>query len=74
MEIVIYGKPACPKCDEAKNVLKSRKVVFTYVDVTEDQDSLVMLKSEGFRSVPQIFVDGVHAGDHNAAFTVGVTA
>lgn len=34
--IVIYSKPACPKCDEAKNLCKSKNAEFIEKKLGED--------------------------------------
>lgn len=66
-DVVIYSKPHCPNCEEAKKVLTSRNIIYKIVDVSLDLEALNILKLGGFRSVPQIYVGGVHLGDHTIA-------
>ncbi|MCD6034475.1 MAG: Glutaredoxin-related protein [Rickettsiales bacterium] len=63
-EIIIYSTQACPYCVRAKELLKSKGVTYTEIDVTND-DNLrldMMKKAGGRRTVPQIFINGEHIG------------
>lgn len=51
----VYSKPHCPFCVKAEQLLISRGILYKKIDVTQDQEALNMLKSQGFRSVPQIY-------------------
>lgn len=71
MSYIVYGKPNCPFCDKAKNLLESKGKEYVYVDVSENQDAYNYLVSNGFRSVPQVFLKGksddstlVHVGGY----------
>ena len=64
-KIEIYTTDYCPFCVKAKNLLNKKKVVFKEINVSND-DNLIetMTKmTNGARSVPQIFADGIHIGD-----------
>lgn len=71
-EVVVYSKPNCTYCEEAKEILKSRGIQYKVVDVSVDIEGLNKLKTSGFRSVPQIYVDGIHVGDSTSAKTLEV--
>lgn len=73
-EVLIYGKSdqQCAHCKEAKKVLSERGIPFVFIDVSKDEAALMMLKESGFRSVPQIYIDGVHIGDSTCAKTLEV--
>lgn len=58
----IYGKPSCKFCEMAKQTLDDRFVSYRYIDVSQDEKSLGFLKSNNFRSVPQIYHNGNHIG------------
>lgn len=62
---IIYGKPNCPNCNVAKDILKSKGIEFSYVDVTLDSEAMSLLKSIGAKSVPQIFKDNTLVGGVN---------
>jgi glutaredoxin 3 len=61
--VEIYSTPLCGACAVAKNLLRSRSVDFVEIDVSQRhlRDAMA-LRSKGDRSVPQIFIDGMHIG------------
>ena len=62
--IVVYGKPGCGGCDNAKMWLKMQGVKFQYLDITKDTGAMEFLMEGGYSSVPQIFRNGVHLGGY----------
>lgn len=63
--IEIYTTMLCPFCLAAKRLLKRKGAEFTEFDVTLRpglRDEMAQ-RTGGRRTVPQIFVDGVHLGD-----------
>lgn len=65
MNYIIYGKPQCPNCDIAKNLLKSKGIVFEYKDISKSQEDLLFLKNLGAKSVPVVFIEGQLIGGLN---------
>jgi len=63
-EIEIYTKFFCPYCSRAKALLESKGAGFTEIDVTMDSGlrRVMMERSNGRTTVPQIFIDGKHIG------------
>lgn len=63
-KVLIYSKSVCPYCVKAKQLLKSKNIEFTEVDISTDQLMLeeMLAKSAGRRTVPQIFIDDFHIG------------
>jgi glutaredoxin len=57
--ITIYSKEQCPKCVQAKELLNGKGVTFVDINIEADEEAKIFLVSRGFRSVPQIYVDGV---------------
>lgn len=57
--ITVYSKSQCPNCVRAKNLLSNKGVRFVEIDIEADDEAKVFLVDQGFRSVPQINVDGV---------------
>jgi glutaredoxin len=53
--ITVYSKNNCPFCVRAKQLLESKDVPYTEVNIEYDQDARQMLVDQGLRSVPQIF-------------------
>lgn len=64
MSIVIYTKDYCPYCVKAKQLLTQKKQSFTEIDVSKDPEKLqeMLAKSNGKRTVPQIFIGSTHVG------------
>jgi len=63
-EVVIYTGAYCPYCMRALQLLKSKGVAYTELNV--DRDSQLrqeMVARSGSDTVPQIFVDGRHIGN-----------
>ena len=62
-KVTIYTTPYCPYCHAAKALLKKKGVAFEEIDV---QDTLkrqqMMLRANGRRTVPQIFIGEAHVG------------
>jgi glutaredoxin 3 len=64
--VKIYTTVYCGYCARAKELLKIKGVTFEEIDVTGDDGSrerLVEL-SGGRRTVPQIFIGGMHVGGY----------
>ena len=61
--IEIYTKNWCPYCHAAKALLNDASLAFNEIDVTDDatrEDEMVSRSKR--RTVPQIFIGGVHVG------------
>lgn len=56
--VIVYGKSVCPNCDQAKQLLESKNIEFTYVDLEQDMTSFFKFRDLGIREVPVIEVDG----------------
>lgn len=63
-KVRIYTTPICPYCVRAKALLKKKGATFDEVDVFMDADARQEMedKSNGARSVPQIFIGERHVG------------
>ena len=64
-KISIYTTPYCPFCVRAKELLKNKNIDFKEIDLSEEPEKFdeMSKKSNGARTVPQIFVDDTHIGD-----------
>lgn len=60
--IVIYSKTVCPYCVQAKNLLKSKGIEFTEVNIETNAAGRDYLVEKSLRSVPQIFDGELHIG------------
>ena len=63
-KIEIYTTKICPYCVRAKNLLNQKDADFTEIDVTGDDSAreVLLKKSNGMRTVPQIFINDKHIG------------
>ncbi len=68
VKVEIYTKAGCSFCRRAKRVLEGKGVVFTELRVDEDEVVLKTMieRSDGRRTVPQIFIDDAHVGGMDA--------
>jgi glutaredoxin 3 len=57
-EVIMYSTGWCPYCDRARGLLQRKAVAFTEIKVDEDpaQRDVMLKRSGGRRTVPQIFV------------------
>ncbi|MCX7121964.1 MAG: glutaredoxin 3 [Gammaproteobacteria bacterium] len=64
LKIEIYTKKTCPYCDRAKKLLNHKGVSYTEIKVDENPKDLEMmlLRAEGRRTVPQIFINDLGIG------------
>jgi glutaredoxin len=53
--LTIYSKNNCPFCDRAKQLLESKGVSYTEVNIEQEPEARQLLVDKGLRSVPQIF-------------------
>ena len=65
--IEIYTTNTCPYCIRAKNLLNAKDADFTEHNVTGDDAAreALLKKSNGMRTVPQIFINGQHIGGYD---------
>ena len=62
--IEIYTSPLCGFCHAAKRLLTQKGATFTEIDVLADPSRKpeMVLRANGGRTVPQIFVGETHVG------------
>ena len=62
--VEIYTTPICGFCTAAKRLLTQKGVSFTEIDVMRDPSRRAEMtrRSQGGRTVPQIFIDGAPIG------------
>ena len=67
-KVVIYTTNYCPYCTGAKSLLRSKKVEFEEIDVTDaPARRMEMEQLSRRRTVPQIFIDGQPIGGYDEA-------
>ena len=64
--IIVYTGPFCNFCDAAKRFLKRNGLSFSEIDVStgEKIKEEMIKKSNGQRTIPQIFFDDYHVGGY----------
>ena len=60
MYIKVFGKKNCPQCEQAKALLESKSLGYEYIDLGSNIEAMQEAKAKGWRSVPQITIDGRH--------------
>ena len=62
--VIIYSTAVCPYCIRAKELLSSKGVSYEEIRIDQDPDqrNIMLEKSNGQRTVPQIFIDDQHVG------------
>jgi glutaredoxin-like protein NrdH len=58
---VVFSGPGCPNCTTLKNSLTAKGIQFTEVNVRENEEARGFLLEQGFRGIPQLYVNGVHS-------------
>jgi glutaredoxin 3 len=63
-KVTIYTTKTCPYCHAAKSLLAKKGAAFNEIDVSYDQGERqrMMIKANGRRTVPQIFIGETHVG------------
>ena len=63
-KIKIYTTHYCPFCDAAKALLHKKNIPFEEIDVSDDEAKHALKARTGWRTVPQIFIDGELIGGY----------
>lgn len=65
-EIIVYYTPFCPYCGWAKQLLDSKNVSYTMINVNDGPEIRQQMESRSQRtSVPQIFINDQHIGGYD---------
>ena len=70
--VTVYMGPMCSYCDAAKRLLKRNNIPYNEINVAlEDEKREEMLsKSNGKRTIPQIFFNELHIGGYEELRTL----
>ena len=65
--VEMYTGPLCAFCDRAKALLNRKGVSFKEINLASDpyKMSEMIKKTNGMKTVPQIFIDGQHIGGND---------
>lgn len=64
LTIAVYSKSACPQCESAKMLLKSRSLDFEEIRLDDEAERLAFYEKCGpsVRQMPQIFINDQRVG------------
>ena len=65
--VEMYTGPLCAFCDRAKALLNKKGVSFKEINLASDVSKMeeMIKKTNGMKTVPQIFIDGQHIGGND---------
>ena len=61
----VYGTTICLYCDKAENLLKTKDLPFEKIHIDQDEDAEDYIVKQGFRTVPQIWLDDKWIGGYD---------
>ena len=64
--VTVYMGPMCSYCDAAKRLLKRNNIPYNEINVAleEEKREEMLKKSNGKRTIPQIFIEEYHVGGY----------
>ena len=64
--VTVYMGPMCGYCDAAKRLLNKKNIPYKEINVALDESKLeeMIKKSNGKRTIPQIFIEDYHVGGY----------
>ena len=64
LKIVVYSKSACPQCDTAKMLLKTRDLAFEEIRIDDEAERVAFFEKCGppVRQMPQVFINDQRVG------------
>jgi glutaredoxin 3 len=70
--VEIYTGPLCAFCNFAKALLDKKGISYKEIFIGDDTNKMeeMIKKSNGMRTVPQIFIDGQHIGGSDQLHTL----
>ena len=64
--VIVYMGPMCVFCDAAKRLLTKKNIPYKEINIALDEDKReeMLKKSNGKRTIPQIFIEDFHVGGY----------
>jgi glutaredoxin 3 len=64
--VTVYMGPMCSFCDAAKRLLNRNNIPYKEINIAIEEDKMheMLSKSNGKRTIPQIFFDNHHVGGY----------
>ena len=64
--VLVYMGPMCGYCDAAKRLLNKKNIPYKEINIALEEDKMEVMikKSNGKRTIPQIFIEDYHIGGY----------
>ena len=64
--VTVYMGPSCAFCDAAKRLLTKKNIPYKEINIALDENKReeMLKKSNGRRTIPQIFIEDYHVGGY----------
>ena len=65
--VTVYMGPGCAFCDAAKRLLTKKNIPYKEINIAVEEDKMeeMIKKSNGKRTIPQIFIEDYHVGGYD---------
>ena len=65
--VTVYMGPMCAYCDAAKRLLTKKNIPYKEINIAVEKDNMeeMIKKSNGKRTIPQIFIENYHVGGYD---------
>ena len=65
--VTVYMGPMCAFCDAAKRLLTKKNIPYKEINVALEESKMeeMIKKSNGKRTIPQIFIEDFHVGGYD---------
>lgn len=60
VKVKVYSKENCPWCVKLKEWMDKNEIIYEEIDIEERPGAREYLRNLGLKTVPQVFIDGVH--------------
>ena len=70
--ITVYMGPMCSYCDAAKRLLNKKNIPFKEINIALEEGKMeeMLKKSNGMKTIPQIFIEDRHIGGYDELRTL----
>ena len=70
--VTVYMGPMCGYCDAAKRLLTKKNIPYKEINIALEEDKMneMIKKSNGKRTIPQIFIEEYHVGGYDELRTL----
>ena len=65
--VTVYMGPMCGYCDAAKRLLNKKNIPYKEINIALEEDKMdeMQKKSNGAKTIPQIFIEDFHVGGYD---------